>query len=107
MKPFINPPRVGQRPITTNATPLHRSTVEKVLQYVEEHYPNNKSEKSKDAKWLPNEVALLKARWPIQGELIPELLKPTRQGCLHLFTGKFTREEIIKKARELGLATKN
>lgn len=65
--------------------------------------PRTWSVKNSSLQWEPEEEKLLKLRWHIQGTSIPELRRPDHPALKNLFTGRFSPDEIGRKAMSLGL----
>lgn len=59
--------------------------------------------KNASLQWDAPEEELLKLRWGSQGTSIPELRRPDHPALKNFFTGRFSADEIGRKAMSLGL----
>ncbi len=112
---FLPPPTViGTLDITTDNvdisredtfTPLPEATIRQIENILAPpDSPRTWSRvKNTSLQWQPQEEELLKLRWRIQGTSIPELRRPDHPALKNLFTGRFSPDEIGRKAMSLGL----
>ena len=117
MSKFLPPPSVtGTLSITTGDIDLskeHRKTPisgEHIAEMIKTLTVNIKTKpivRPVVADWTAQEIELLKVRWDRQGTNIPELRYPEHPALKGFFTGKFSADEIGRKAVSFRLNSKS
>lgn len=111
---FLTPPTVtgtldiGNDPVDVSKdevqTPLPGNVIRQIETIlVPADSPRKWSNVQSSLQWKPAEVELLKLRWRNQGTSIPELRRPDHPNLINFFTGRFSADEIGRKAMSLGL----
>lgn len=114
-KKFLRPPTVsGTLDMTTGSvdisnegkfSPLPASVIKEIESIlVPQNNPKPWAQvKNSKLNWSRDEEKLLKLRWRLQGTTIPELRRPDHPALKNFYTGRFSADEIGRKAMSLGL----